>query len=267
MPWTSILALASALVGGERVPLKADALDRFTSRVWISGQANFIFQADRKFRSLYSGPNSLGSAGEHATSRVLTLFTGIRLTRTTELLFDVESAGGRGLSDAIGAAGFTNLDVVRNPTLGSKPYVARIELHQTIPLSSEYVEIQPNPLNLAYALPARRIEIRAGKMSTVDTFDQNGPGSDSHLQFMNWTADNQGSYDYAADTRGYTYGVTVEYIDRDWAFRFGEQLMPTVANGIKLDWNLPRARGENFELEFHRAPGPNGRPLCAFLVG
>ena len=28
-------------------------------------------------------------------------------------------------------------------------------------------------------------------------------------------------------------------------------LMPTVANGITLDWNIARARGENFEFEYH----------------
>ena len=32
-------------------------------------------------------------------------------------------------------------------------------------------------------------------------------GTDSHLQFMNWTIDNNGAYDYAADTRGYTLGA------------------------------------------------------------
>ena len=29
--------------------------------------------------------------------------------------------------------------------------------------------------------------------------------------------------------------------------------MPTVANGIQLDWNIARARGENFEFEYHAA--------------
>ena len=39
-------------------------------------------------------------------------------------------------------------------------------------------------------------------MSLVDFFDINPVGSDSHLQFTNWTVDNNGAYDYAADTRG-----------------------------------------------------------------
>ena len=92
-----------------------------------------------------------------------------------------------------------------------------------------------------------------GKMSTVDFFDLNSVGSDSHLQFMNWAIVNNGAYDYAADTRGYTYGLVAEYYAKSWAARFGEMLMPTVANGIKLDWNIARARGENFEFEYHTA--------------
>ena len=43
----------------------------------------------------------------------------------------------------------------------------------------------------------------------------------------------------------------MEYFDKSWAARFGEMLMPTVANGITLDWDLARARGENFEFEYH----------------
>jgi len=37
----------------------------------------------------------------------------------------------------------------------------------------------------------------------------------------------------------------------NWAFRFEEALMPKVANGIDLQWNLRRARAENYELELH----------------
>ena len=66
---------------------------------------------------------------------------------------------------------------------------------------------------------------------------------------MNWTVDNNGAYDYAADTRGYTVGLLAEYHERNWAFRFEEALMPKVANGIDLDWSLRRSRAENYELE------------------
>jgi hypothetical protein len=122
-------------------------------------------------------------------------------------------------------------------------------VRKVIALSDDQITIAPGPLSLAATLPSRRLEIRVGKMSTVDFFDVNGVGSDSHLQFTNWTVDNNGAYDYAADTRGYTYGVVGEYDSTRWSLRGAEALMPTVANGITLDWHLARARGENIELE------------------
>jgi high affinity Mn2+ porin len=219
------------------------------SRFWISGQANMILQWHSRFPAKYSGPESFGPQGENATSRVLSLYTGVQLTGTTSFLFDIESAGGRGLSQAFGLAGFTNLDVVRNPSLGSTPYIARAMLHQIIPLSNETVEVQRGFLSLFTSLPSKRLEIRAGKFGMADFFDVNSVGGDSHLQFMNWTIDNNGAYDYAADTRGYTFGVIVEYQEHRWGLRFAEALMPRVANGIKFDWNLRRARSENLEIE------------------
>jgi high affinity Mn2+ porin len=225
----------------------------FWDRFWVSVQANFIRQQDPAFSAPYSGPNSFSSAKEHATSRVETLYTGFRITRQLEILADVESAGGAGLSNALGIGGFPNVDVVRNPTLGEAPYMARVMLHYTIPLGKETTEATRNPLSLASTVPVKRLELRLGKMSTVDFFDLNSIGSDSHLQFMNWAVVNNGAFDYAADTRGYTYGLVAELYNRNWVARFGEMLMPTVANGIQLDWNIARARGENFEFEYHTA--------------
>jgi high affinity Mn2+ porin len=196
---------------------------------------------------------------------VLTLYTGFQITRNLEILADVEEAGGGGLSNALCVAGFTNLDVVRNPSLSKAAYMACGMLHFTLPLSSETAEATRNPLSLASTLPVRRLEFRLGKMSTVDFFDVNSIGSDSHQQFMNWTVDNNGAYDYAADTRGYTYGLLMEYYDRSWVFRFGEFLMPTVANGITLDWDLARARGENWELELHRGLFPRRTTILGLL--
>ena len=202
-----------------------------------------------------------GPAKEQALSRIWTVYTGVKLPLHTELLFDIESAGGGGLSDALGLAGFTNLDVVRNPTLGSAPYVARAMLHATIALSRDLVDAQPNAFSLASHVPARRLEIRVGKLGMADFFDVNAVGSDSHLQFTNWTVDNNGAYDYAADTRGYTYAAIVEYDAPRWSLRFGEALMPTVANGIEMDWHVSRSRSENVELEWHLRPAFTLRTL------
>jgi high affinity Mn2+ porin len=139
--------------------------------------------------------------------------------------------------------------VVRNPSLGATPTVARLMLRQIIPLSSERVEAERDELSLATSLPARRIEFRFGKFSMADFFDLNTYGSDSHLQFLNWTVDNNGAWDYAANTRGYTDGVILEFDDHWFTARFAEALMPKVANGVHLDADVARARAENLELE------------------
>jgi high affinity Mn2+ porin len=222
-----------------------------SDRIWISGQANFISQWHPAFDSPYTGPNSLSPQAQNATSRVLTLFTGLRLSATTEFLCDVQETGGHGLGEALGLAGFTNLDVVRNPLLSKAPYLARLMWHQIIPLSREKIPSERNPFSLFRELQVRRLEIRFGKLSLVDFFDLNTYGTDTNFQFMNWTVDNAGIYDYAADTRGFTFAAMLEYHDPRWSVRFAEGLMPKVANGINLDADVGRARAENFEFELH----------------
>lgn len=218
---------------------------------WLSGQANFISQWHPNFHSPYQGTNSLTPEAQDATSRVLTLFTGWKPTNSTEFLCDVQETGGRGLSNALGVAGFFNLDVVRNPTLSKAPYIARLMWHQIIPLGSKKVIAERGPLSLFGELPERRLEVRFGKFSLADFFDINSYGSDSNFQFMNWTVDNNGAYDYAADTRGYTYSAMLEFHDRNYVIRYAEALMPKVANGIHLDADMARARSENIEFELH----------------
>jgi len=226
-------------------------------RYWISGQANIIFQGRLPFHSPYEGPNSFRNSAEYKTSIVSTLYSAVRPTGSvrynTDLILDVESAGGRGLSEALGLAGFTNLDVVRNPSLGSAPYLARYQVHQTLGLTGKTVPQDANFFALASEVPQRRIEFRIGKMSLPDIFDFNDIGSDSHLQFMNWTADNNGAWDYAADTRGYTVGGMAEYDDVNWSLRYGIFAMPVVANGVAMDWAFSRAHGQNGEFELRKS--------------
>src|SRR6202140_5367893 len=54
-----------------------------STRFWLSGQANFIFQTHPDFHADYSGPNSLSPLFEKAISCGMTLYTGVRLTTAT----------------------------------------------------------------------------------------------------------------------------------------------------------------------------------------
>jgi len=224
---------------------------------WISGQANIIIQGDLPFHSAYQGMNSFIPRGEYKTSMVGTLYTALRRSRSirynTDFILDIEAAEGRGLSEAFGLAGFTNLDVVRNPNLGRVPYLARYQIHQVFGFTNQTTSQEPGTFALAPSVPLRRVEFRIGKLTLPDFFDSNGPGTDSHLQFLNWTVDNNGAWDYAADTRGYTVGGMAEYDDRAWSIRYGIFAMPTVANGIDLDWAFSRAHGQNGEFELRHS--------------
>lgn len=236
------------------------------TRFWLSGQANFIFQTHPPFYAAYSGVHSLSPNYEKATSRVLTLYTGARLNHSTEILVDIEEAGGSALSLGFGLAGNTDLDIVRNPLLSKAPYLGRGMIHTVIALSKDKVENQRSFLSLFDELPRRRLELRFGKFSLPDFFDTNSVGSDTHFQFINWTTDNNGAWDYAADTRGYTVGLTADYEDRNWGFRFAEALMPKVANGIDLVWKPWQVHAENYEYELRHGVIPRKAGVVRLLA-
>lgn len=236
------------------------------SRFWLTGQMNFIFQTHPPFHADYSGKNSLSPDYEKATSRVLTLYTGVRINDSAELLVDIEEAGGTALSTGLGLAGNTDLDIVRNPLLSKAPYLGRGMIHKVFALSSDKVENQRSFLSLFDELPRRRLEIRFGKFSMPDCFDVNSVGSDTHFQFMNWSVDNNGAWDYAADTRGYTVGLVADYEDRNWGFRFAEALMPKVANGIDLVWRPWQVHAENWEYELRRGVLPKKAGVVRVLA-
>ena len=236
------------------------------SRFWLSGQMNFIFQTHPDFHADYSGKNSLSSHYDKATSRVMTLYTGVRLNNSTELLVDIEEAGGQALSTGLGLAGNTDLDIVRNPLLSKLPYLGRGMIHKVFALSKDKIENPRSFLSLFDELPRRRLEIRFGKFSLPDFCDQNSVGSDTHLQFNNWSVDNNGAFDYAADTRGYTVGVVADYEDRNWGFRFAEALMPKVANGIDLVWRPWQVHAENWEYELRHGVLPKKAGVVRLLA-
>jgi hypothetical protein len=236
------------------------------TRFWLSGQANFIFQTHPPFHAPYSGPHSLDPNYEKATSRVLTVYSGVRLNHSTELLVDVEEAGGAALSTGLGLAGNADLDIVRNPLLSKAPYLGRGMIHKVFALSKDKIENERSFLSLFEELPRRRLEIRFGKFSLPDFFDVNAVGSDTHLQFTNWTVDNNGAWDYAADTRGYTVGVVADFEDRNWGVRFAEALMPKVANGIDLVWRPWQVHAENWEFEWRHGVLPKKSGVVRVLA-
>jgi high affinity Mn2+ porin len=125
---------------GDAAPAETETLTMFphsdSAPYLVSGQANSIFQMHGHFRSPYEGPNSLIDDFETKASEVATLYLGYEWhansRNSTDFIVNFENAGGRGISQALGLAGETNVDVVRDPTLGIGPYLARGEIHQIV---------------------------------------------------------------------------------------------------------------------------------------
>ena len=218
-------------------------------RFWISGQSNFIFQAHAPFHSPYAGQNSFRAGGQTAVSRTLTLYTGLRLFRFTELIADFDEAGGRGLSDATGLAAYVNADVV-NPDISRAVYLSRSFVHHTLALTADRIEEDPNPYYLQPSLPRRRIEWTLGKFNLLDFFDVNEVGSDSHLQFTNIAIGNNGIYEVPGDAHGFTVAGMINYQGPKIGVRFAEALLPKITGGSGLDYNLRHGRSENLEFDY-----------------
>ncbi len=228
-----------------------------STRWLIAGQANIVFQAHAPFHSPYQGTNSLLPRGEYKTSLLGTIYTGLEVDRNpryaTDALLDIEDAGGRGVSEALGLAGFTNLDVVRNPSLGSVPYLSQYMIHQVIGFTDELADSERSTTSLETKLPVRRLELFIGRMGLPDFFDTNAVGTDSHLQFLNWTVDNNGAWDYAANTRGYTDAAVLQYTDHDFTAMYGLAAMPVVANGIDLQYQFRQGSAQNVEFDLDKS--------------
>jgi carbohydrate-selective porin OprB len=92
--------------------------------------------------------------------------------------------------------------------------------------------------------------VTAGKFSLNDLFDNNTYSHDPRTQYLNWALMDNGAWDYAADTRGYTWGLAVEYRYQAMSFRFASVLEPKEANQMAMDTNLLQAHGDNGEVEY-----------------
>jgi hypothetical protein len=103
------------------------------------------------------------------------------------------------------------------------------------------------------------VVLTVGKLSGTDIFDANTYSHDARTQFNNWSLWAHAAWDYPADTRGYTWGVALEWIHDDWALRAGSLMEPKEANQLELDHDVRHAHGEVIELEHdHELGGQKG---------
>ena len=117
------------------------------------------------------------------------------------------------------------------------PYgrIQRAFIRQTIDLGGETQKVAADQNLFAGSQTADRLVITIGKFSVSDIFDTNKYAQNPRKDFMNWALIDTGSFDYAADAWGYSYGASAEWYKGDWTLRGGLFDLSTVPNGTDLD--------------------------------
>ena len=185
------------------------------------GQATFTWQGYPAIRSPYQGPSSLPPGGEGRETADATLFAGVRLWQGAEFWINPELDQGFGLGDTHGVAGFTSAEAYK---LGSNyPYtrVQRAFVRQTIDLGGDTQKLDADINQFAGSQTANHLVLWVGRFSVVDVFDTNKYANSPKTDFLNWSLVNAGTFDYAADGWGYTYGVAAEWYQGRFTLRGG----------------------------------------------
>ena len=216
----------------------------------LGAQYTFIDQHQDPLRSPYSGPLSLKGAGDTARSHTFGAYFGMALPWHLQFYFDAEMFKGEAVSNGTGLGAGPNGDVVHAgaANLGKRAYVARHYLRYLLPLGDETRDVEAGQGQLAGKEAVRHLEFKLGKFAVGDDFDKNRYANSVRSQFFNAGLVNNGAWDYAADTRGYTNGAMLAYAAPAWMLRYGLFQMPAYANRQTLEWPLARARGEQLEL-------------------
>jgi hypothetical protein len=144
-------------------------------------------------------------------------------------------------------------------------YTARAFLRQTWGFGGDKDRVDSSANQLSSEVEARRVVLTAGKFALIDLFDANPYSHDPRSQFLNWSMMTHGAYDYAADSRGYTWGAALEYYHDDWAIRAARALEPYLSNGLQLDYRISGHHGDQIELEHSHTLG--GQPGKVRLLG
>lgn len=224
-------------------------------------QSTFTWQRQNSFRAPYSGPFSLSPKPENSYTVSATAAFGKRLWEGGELYFDPEVIAGVPLTtNLIGMAGFYNGEITRASGTDPVAYVARLIVRQTWGRGGGRVAVPSGMNQLAGVVDRDRVVLTAGFMPPLDIFDNNKYAHDPRTQFLSWCNMTSCAFDYAADARGYSWGIVLEDYAGDWAFRAGQFMQPRDPNVLPLDGQFFVHHGQNFEIEHaHELGGQPGK--------
>jgi len=239
-----------------------------TERFSIHAQATVIDQYKPGFSARYSGTNSLQTKSESQTSITSSLYIGAKLWKGGSIFINPEIAGGSGLSGAVGIADATNGETFRVGDPAPQIYLARIFYRQLFALTSSTTYQASDMNQLAERVPNKYISLTVGKIGVADYFDDNKYSHDPRTQFMSWGLMDNGAWDYAANTRGYTPSIVLEYVTPTDEIRYGISLVPKEANGNDMNWEVKKASSQALEYTHrYKIKGKDGAiRLLAFYT-
>jgi high affinity Mn2+ porin len=200
----------------------------------IHSQTTFASQYAPSFHAPYRGANSLDpNAGRETWDS--TLYAGLKLWPGAEVWFNPEIDQGFGLSNTHGVAGFPSGNAYKVGLDDPYMRVPRIFIRQTIDLGGETEKVQDDLNQFAGSQSSNRVVITVGKFAAWDWFDTNKYAHEPRSDFMNWALIDTGTWDYAADSWGYTYGAVAEWYRGPWTLRGGLLNLSIVPNSPELD--------------------------------
>jgi len=205
-----------------------------TENFAVHAQTTYLQQYDPTFRSPYLGTNSL-IPNQGRETWDATAFLGVRLWDGAEFWVNPEIDQGFGLSGTLGVAGFPSGEAYKVGQ--SVPYgrIPRAFIRQTIDLGGDEQKVDAAANQFSGSQTANRLVLTIGKFSVSDVFDTNKYAHDPRGDFMNWTIVDTGTFDYAADAWGFTYGAAAEWYQGDWTVRGGVFTLSVVPNSTDLD--------------------------------
>jgi high affinity Mn2+ porin len=254
--------------------VETEKKDDDATPTWYSahGQSTVVTQGYGHFNAPYSGPLSLQIPGtapftRYPTTATADLFLAAQPWANTLFVFNPEMAGGTGISQTNGIAGFPNGEATRVGAIEPTPFFARVYLQQTLGLGGEQEDVADGPNQVAGKRDINRITVRLGKMAAGDVIDDNTYSHDPRVSFMNWGLMYNGAWDYPANVRGYTYGGTFELNQKWWALRYGIFQVPAIANGAPMDPLILKAHGQVLEFEdrYELGDRPGKLRLLAYM--
>lgn len=224
-------------------------------------QSTLVWQGHNGFHAPYSGAQSLMPAARGDETWDLTLYAGLHPWQGGEIWVNGEVDQGFGIGNTLGLAGFSSGEAYK---IGrGTPYfrVQRAFFRQTINLGGTATRVDNDLNQFSVKQAPNRLVLTMGKFSIPDLYDNNSYAHDPRADFLNWSLIDTGTFDYAADSWGYTTGIATEWTQGRWTLRSGAFLMSIVPNSPDIDTSFKQFQIDEELEERHQIGALPGKIL------